>query len=71
MSIVPPVAVSVVGIVLILVVVLALAAIAYTLITRDNPRQLEVDAEREQAAEQFGMSEKPDFEAPFKPPPEP
>jgi hypothetical protein len=68
MSIVPPVAVGVVGIVLLAVAVMVLAALAYMLILRDNPRQLEVDAEREQVAEQAPLREHTDFESQLEPP---
>jgi hypothetical protein len=68
MSIVPTIAVGVVGIVLLAVAVVLVATLAYMLITRRNPRQLEVDAEREQVAEQAIMRQHPDFESEFKPP---
>ena len=69
-SVVPPLALGTVGIVLIVVVVLVLSALAYSLITRDNPRQLEVDAEREKVAEEIGFRERPDFESELRPPPQ-
>jgi hypothetical protein len=58
-------------IVLIVVVILVLAALAYTLITRDNRRQVEVDADREQVAERIGLREPVDFDSEFRPPREP
>jgi ABC-type transporter Mla subunit MlaD len=69
--VVPPIAVGVVGIVLIVVAVFVLAAVVYGVVTRRNPRQLEVDAEREQVAEQAPLREHTDFESQFKPPREP
>jgi hypothetical protein len=66
-----PLAVGTVGIVLIVVAVIVLAALAYSLLTRDNPRQLETDAEREQVVEQIGLREPIDFEADLRPPREP
>ena len=68
--VVPPIAVGVVGIVLIVAAVLVLATLAYMLISRDNPRQAEVDAEREQVAEQALLRDHTDFESQFKPPPD-
>jgi hypothetical protein len=69
--VVPPVAVGVVGIVLIVVAVFVLAAIAYGVLTRGNPRQVEVDAERERVAEDALLRDRPDFESELKPPREP
>ena len=66
-----PLAVGTVGIVLIVVAVMVLAALAYSLLTRDNPRQLETDAEREEVVEQVGPREPIDFEADLRPPREP
>ena len=63
-----PLALGAFGVILIVVVVLALGALAYGLITRRNPRQVEVDAEREQVAEQVGLREPIDFEADLRPP---
>jgi hypothetical protein len=63
-----PLALGAFGVILIVVVVLALGALAYALITRRNPRQVEVDAEREQVAEQVGLREPIDFEADLRPP---
>ena len=68
---VPPMAVGVVGIVLIVVAVVVLGTLVYMLILRDNPRQVEVDAEREQVAEQAPLREHTDFESELKPPREP
>jgi hypothetical protein len=69
--VVPPIALGVVGIVLIVVAVFALVGVGYALFTRDNPRQAKLDAEREQVAEQVGLREHPDFESELKPPREP
>ena len=69
--VVPPLAVGVVGIVLIVIAVFVLAAVAYGALTRGNPRQLEVDADREQVAEDVGLREHTDFESQLKPPRDP
>jgi hypothetical protein len=66
-----PLAVGTVGIVLVVVAAILLAALAYSLLTRDNPRQLEEDAEREQVVEQIGLREPVDFQADLRPPREP
>ena len=66
-----PLALGTVGIVLIVVAVIVLAALAYSLLTRDNPRQLEEDADREQVVEQIGLREPVDFQADLRPPREP
>jgi hypothetical protein len=66
-----PLAVGTVGIVVIVVAAILLAALAYSLLTRDNPRQLEEDAEREQVVEQIGLRGPMDFEADLRPPREP
>ena len=72
MSSIPlPVALGAFGLILAVVGVLVLATLAYMLITRNNPRQVEVDAERERAAEQIGLREPIDFDAEFRPPREP
>jgi hypothetical protein len=52
----------------ILLIVVALAGLVYELITRGNPRQVEVDEEREQVAEQIGLSEPIDFQSDMRPP---
>jgi hypothetical protein len=56
---------------LILLIVVALAGLAYELITRGNPRQIEVDEEREHVAEQIGLREPIDFQSDLRPPREP
>jgi hypothetical protein len=72
MSSIPlPVALGAFGLILAVVAVLVLAALAYMLLTRNNPRQVEVDAERERAAEQIGLREPIDFDSEFRPPREP
>jgi hypothetical protein len=53
---------------LILLIVVALAGLVYELITRGNPRQVEVDEERERVAEQIGLSEPIDFQSDMRPP---
>ena len=63
-----PLAIGALGGILIAVAVIVLAALVYGLITRGNPRQVEVDAEREQVAEQVGLSEPIDFESDMRPP---
>lgn len=64
-------ALTMVSVIVIVVVVLALAALVYELLGRGNPRQDEVDAEREQVAEQIGLREPIDFESDLRPPREP
>ena len=70
-TLVGPLAVGVVGIGVILLVVIALAGLVYELITRGNPRQVEVDEERVQVTEQIGLSEPIDFQSDLRPPREP
>jgi hypothetical protein len=70
-TLVVPLAVGVVGIGLVLLIVVALAGLVYELITRGNRRQVEVDDEREQIAEQIGLSEPIDFQSDMRPPREP
>jgi hypothetical protein len=70
-TLVVPLAVGVVGIGLILLIVVALAGLVYELITRGNRRQVEVDEEREQIAEQIGLSKPIDFQSDMRPPREP
>jgi hypothetical protein len=55
----------------IVVVVVALAGLVYELLGRGNPRQDEVDAEREQVTEQIGLHEPVAFESDLRPPREP
>lgn len=57
------------GVILLVVAVLVIGALGYGLLTRDNPRQVEVDAEREHVVEQLGMREPVDFESDLRPPP--
>jgi hypothetical protein len=64
----PPLALGTVGIILLVVLVFVLAALAYSLLIRDNPRQSKVDAEREEVAEEIGLRERPDFESDLRPP---
>ena len=70
-TLVMPLAFGVVGVIVIVVVVIALAALVYELLGRGNPRQDEVDAEREQVAEEIGLREPIDFESDLRPPREP
>jgi hypothetical protein len=70
-TLVGPHAVGVVGMGLILLIVIALVGLVYELITRGNPRQVEVDEEREMVAEQIGLSEPIDFQSDMRPPREP
>jgi hypothetical protein len=72
MSFIPlPIALGTFGVILAAVVVVVLAALAYMLLTRNNPRQVEVDAERERVSEHIGLREPIDFESEFRPPREP
>jgi hypothetical protein len=66
-----PLAIGTLGVILVVIVILVLAAGAYTLITRGNPRQVAVDAERERVAEQSLLSEPVDFESELHPPRDP
>jgi hypothetical protein len=60
-----------VGIILIAVGIAALSVLAYTLFTRDNPREVAVEAERERVADEAGLRNHIDFEADLRPPREP
>jgi hypothetical protein len=70
-TLVMPPALGVLGVGVIVVVVVALAGLVYELLGRGNPRQDEVDAEREQVTEQLGLREPIDFESELHPPREP
>ena len=70
-TLVMPLAFGVVGVIVIVVVVIAPAALVYELLGRGNPRQDEVDAEREQVTEEIGLREPIDFESDLRPPREP
>jgi hypothetical protein len=70
-TLVMPLALGVVGVGVIVVVVVALAGLVYELLGRGNPRQDEVDAEREQVTEQIGLHEPVAFESDLRPPREP
>jgi hypothetical protein len=65
-----PLAIGTVGVIVIVVVVLLLGVIAYSLLIRDNPRQVAVDAEREKVADEALFKEPVDFEADLRPPPD-
>jgi hypothetical protein len=69
-TVVAPLAIGTVGVILLVVAVLVIAALGYGLLTRDNPRQIAVDAERERVLEQAGMREPIDFESDLRPPPD-
>ena len=66
-----PLAIGTVGVILLVVAVLAIGALGYALLTRNNPRQVKVDAERERVVEEFGMRAPIDFESDLRPPPDP
>jgi hypothetical protein len=66
-----PLAVGLLGFLLIILGILVLVSLAYMLIARNNPRQVEVDDARERAVEQVGLHEPVDFGAEFKPPRDP
>ena len=70
-TLVGPLAVGAVGIGLVVLLVVVLAGLVYELTTRRNPRQVEVDEEREQVAEQIGLSEPIDFQSDLRPPRDP
>jgi hypothetical protein len=55
----------------IVVVVLVLAAGMYALLTRNDPRQAQTDAEREHVAEEFPLGNPVDFQSEFRSPPDP
>ena len=67
-TVVVPLAIGTVGVILLVVALLLIAVLGYSLLIRDNPRQVKVDAEREEVVEQFGMRDPIDFEADFRPP---
>jgi hypothetical protein len=66
-----PLAVGLLGFLLIILGILVLVSLAYMLIARNNPRQVEVDDARERAVERVGLHEPVDFGAEFKPPRDP
>ena len=66
-----PLALGGVSIGLLAIGIIVLATLIYTLLTRDNPRQVEEDAEREEVLEQIGLHERIDFESDLHPPREP
>jgi hypothetical protein len=70
-TVAPPLALGTVPIILLVLVILFLAAGAYALLGRDNPRQAKVDAERELVAEEYPLGDHLDFQSEFKPPPDP
>ena len=70
-TIAPPLALGSAGIIVIVAVLLLLAAGAYVLLTRNDPRQAQIDAERERVAEEFPLGNSVDFQSEFKPPPGP
>jgi hypothetical protein len=70
-TVTPPIALGTVGIIVIVAVILVLAAGAYALLVRNNPRQAAIDAERERVSEEFPLGEPVDFQSEFRPPPEP
>jgi hypothetical protein len=58
-------------VILVVVIILVIAAVAYALLGRNNPRQAAVDAERERVAEQSILDEPVDFESDLRPPRDP
>jgi hypothetical protein len=68
-TVAPPLALGTVAIVLIVVVILVIAAGAYALLARNNPRQAQIDAERERVAEEFPLGNTVDFQSELRPPP--
>jgi hypothetical protein len=63
-----PLAMSTVGVIVIVVFVLVIAAGAYVALTRNNPRQVRVDTDRERVEEQILLNEPADFESELRPP---
>jgi hypothetical protein len=70
-TVAPPLALGAVGTVVLVAVILLLAAGAYALLVRDNPRQAAIDAERERVSEEFPLGKPVDFQSEFRPPPDP
>ena len=70
-TVAPPLALGVVGTIVLVLVILLIGAAAYALLFRNDPKQAELDAERERVAEEFPLGEPVDYQAEFKPPPEP
>ncbi|HEX6712706.1 MAG TPA: hypothetical protein VF066_04945 [Thermoleophilaceae bacterium] len=70
-TVAPPLALGTAGIIVIVVVVLVLAAGAAALLWRNDPREAEIEAERERVAEEFPLGEPVDFQSELRPPPDP
>jgi hypothetical protein len=70
-TVAPPLALGTAGIIVLVVVILVLAAGVYALLTRNDPRQAQIDAEREHVAEEFPLGNPVDFQSEFRPPPDP
>ena len=69
-TVTPPLALGTAGILLIVVALLLIGAAAYAVLWRNDPREAQIEAEREQVAEEFPLGNKPDFDSEFRPPPE-
>jgi hypothetical protein len=59
---------TVVGVIVVVAFLLVIAAGAYVVLTRDNSRQVRVDADRERTEEQLLLHEPADFESDLRPP---
>ena len=70
-TVAPPLALGAVGTIVIVAVILLIGAGAYTLLWRKDPREAEIEAERERVAEEFPLGNPVDFQSDLRPPPEP
>jgi hypothetical protein len=69
-TVAPPLALGTVGIILIVAVVLLIGAAAYALLWRNEPREAQIEAERERVSEEFPLGERVDFQSELRPPPD-
>jgi hypothetical protein len=69
-TVAPPLALGTVGIILIVAVILLIGAAAYALLWRNDPREAQIEAERERVAEEIPLGNRVDFDAEFRPPPD-
>ncbi|HEX4734783.1 MAG TPA: hypothetical protein VH247_10240 [Thermoleophilaceae bacterium] len=70
-TVAPPLALGTAGIIVIVAVVLLLGAGAYALLWRNDPREAQIEAERERVSEEFPLGEPVDFQSELKPPSDP
>jgi hypothetical protein len=69
-TVAPPLALGTAGIILIVAVILLVGAVGYALLWRNDPREAQIEAERERVSEEFPLGERVDFDSEFRPPPE-